>query len=232
MKTKLNRTNTVAVVGFARAEPQEVDRPLRRRRLMRATLIGAMLVPILGRAATAQELHVDGSQSPVVRFVSRTPVHHFEGVTEKIVGYVVLDGRGLSAANPSETEIYFEVDLASIDTGIGLRNRHMRENYLEVEKYPYASFSGRIAGAQTGAGAARVTAVGIFTVHGVSKQREIACRVTERGGGYRADCAFMVELSEHAIEVPSVMFVRVANQIEVRVEFTVSPAHDRPDERP
>jgi hypothetical protein len=104
----------------------------------------------------------------------------------------------------------------------------MRDNYLEVEKYPHATFSGRIAGAQMGAGAARVTAEGMFTVHGVTKQREIACQVTERGVGYRAQCAFMVELSDHAIEIPSVMFVRVANQIEVRVEFTVSPAEGEP----
>ena len=28
------------------------------------------------------------------------------------------------------------MDLRTLDTGIGLRNRHLRENYLEVDKAP------------------------------------------------------------------------------------------------
>jgi polyisoprenoid-binding protein YceI len=203
-----------------------------RTEVARRLLVGALLSACGTHAASAQELHVDRGQPTVVRFISRTQLDEFEGVTERIDGYVVLDGQELGAANPSDTEIYFEVDLASIDTGIGLRNRHMRDNYLEVEKHPYASFAGRIAGAQMGAGASRVTAVGVFTVHGVSRQREIACQVTSRGRGYRADCAFVVELSDHAIEIPKVMFLELANAIEVRVEFTVSPAGDQQEGRP
>ena len=79
------------------------------------------------------------------------------------------------------------MDLASIDTGIGLRNRHMRDNYLEVEKYPYASFKGAIGAVQPSAdGGGRVTASGTFTIHGVSREREITCDVTPVGEGYHA----------------------------------------------
>lgn len=37
------------------------------------------------------------------------------------------------------------VDLASLDTGIGLRNRHMRENHLHTDEFPEAVFSGSMA---------------------------------------------------------------------------------------
>ena len=33
----------------------------------------------------------------------------------------------------------FTVDLTKLDTGIDLRNRHMKEKYLEVDKYPIAT---------------------------------------------------------------------------------------------
>jgi hypothetical protein len=42
----------------------------------------------------------------------------------------------------------------------------------------------------------------------------------------------VVELSDHAIEIPKVMFLELANAIEVRVEFTVSPAGDQQEGRP
>ena len=34
--------------------------------------------------------------------------------------------------------VKFTVPLASLETGIGLRDRHMREKYLQVDKYPDA----------------------------------------------------------------------------------------------
>lgn len=205
---------------------------LNRTEVARWVLIGTILSSSGARLAAAQELHVDGGKSTVVRFISRTQLAEFEGVTERIDGYVVLGGRGLAMTHPSETDLYFEVDLASIDTGIGLRNRHMRDNYLEVEKYPYASFAGRIARTEFGKdGAARVVAQGAFTVHGVTRPHEIPCEVAPSDEGYRATCAFLVRLSDHAIEIPNVMFLELANEIDVRVEFTVSPAADPRENR-
>ena len=185
-------------------------------------------------SVAAQELQVDPSAQNVVRFTSQTQVAEFEGVTDKIDGYVLLDGEPLSdTTGGDDTELYFEVDLASLDTGIGLRNRHMRDDYLEVEKYPYASFKGKIVHSEaSGNGDARLTATGTFTVHGVSMDREITCDVTPTGPGYRAKCAFPVLLSDHHIEIPKVMFLKLSNEIQVDVEFTVAPAGSRPGRIP
>jgi polyisoprenoid-binding protein YceI len=169
---------------------------------------------------------VDRSADRVARFISSTPVDEFDGVTENIDGYVLLDGQPLTASTGGDdTELYLEVDLASIDTGIGLRNRHMRDNYLEVEEFPYASFRGRITDVRpTAGGGGRVTASGTFSVHGVSREREIACDVAPAGRGYRARCAFPVLLTDHDIEIPKVMFLKLADEVQVEVEFTVAPA--------
>jgi len=177
---------------------------------------------------------VDRSAQNVVRFTSRTQVDEFDGVTDKIDGYVLLDGEPLSAATGGDdTELYFEVDLAGLDTGIGLRDRHMRDNYLEVKKYPYASFKGKITHTEvTGSGDAKVTAAGTFSVHGVFMERDIVCDVTAAGPGYRAVCKFPVLLSDHHIEIPKVMFLKLSNEIQVDVQFTVSPAGDHPGRKP
>ena len=180
----------------------------------------------------AQELHVDQGASRVARFGSRTQLDAFEGVTEKIDGYVLLRGGPLSTtAGDDDAEMYFEVDLASLTTGIGLRDRHMRDDYLEVKKYPYASFRGRIVHAESRAdGGAQVAAAGTFTVHGVSVDREIACDVVPIGEGYEAKCAFEVRLADHGIQIPRIMFLKVAAEVHVDVAFTVSPPESPPRE--
>lgn len=210
-----------------------------RRRASRAGAAWCFMAALLGLGAVplslaAQELQVDPNSRNVTRFISRTQVNEFEGVTNRIDGYVFRDGDPLSAPDGSRAnELYFEVDLASLDTGIGLRNRHMRDDYLEVQKYPYASFKGRIIRSEgSGDGGAHITAAGTLTVHGVSREREIPCDVTRAGAGYTARCAFEVLLSDHAIRIPKIMFLKLSNQIRVEAEFTVIPGEDRPGEKP
>jgi polyisoprenoid-binding protein YceI len=45
----------------------------------------------------------------------------------------------IDEAHPERSEVDVEVDLASLDTGIGERDRHLRgESFLDVERYPTA----------------------------------------------------------------------------------------------
>lgn len=202
----------------------------RRRRPTAAATWGAVLAASLTWStslAAAQEYHVDREAAENrVRFISRASIEDFDGVTDRIDGYVLLDGPTLTAETAGEgTEIYLEVDLASLDTGIGLRNRHMRDNYLEVDRFPFATYEGRIERAVPGGGGAfQVTARGTLGIHGVSRERDLECRVVPRGAGYLAHCAFETLLSDHDIEIPKVMFLKLANEIRLEVDFAVVPA--------
>jgi hypothetical protein len=48
--------------------------------------------------------------------------------------------------------------------------------------------------------------------------------VEARSPGYRALCAFEVLLSDHQIEIPKVMFLKLANEISLELDFVVTPA--------
>lgn len=77
---------------------------------------------------------VQGSSANHVSFTSIAPLEEIVGKTSIVTGYVSLpDG-----ASPAKGEVH--VDLASLDTGLSLRNKHMRENHLETDKYPEAMF--------------------------------------------------------------------------------------------
>ncbi len=174
----------------------------------------------------AQEFQVDLGKENKVRFISDAPLEDFEGVTNRIDGFLFLAGEGLGGETDlRESEFYFEVDLASLDTGMGLRNRHMRENYLEVEEYPYATFSGRVTSLRTsGSGRYRAVARGSFSVHGIEREREIECSVEASGQPLRVQCAFQVLLSDHDIPIPKLMFMKIDEVMELDLDFFLSPA--------
>ncbi len=176
--------------------------------------------------ASAQEYQVDLQRKNRVRFVSDAPLEDFEGVTERIDGFLFLEGEGLGGETDlTASEFYFEVDLASLDTGIGLRNRHMRDNYLETEEYPFAAFSGRVVElVEASAGTYRARSRGTFSVHGVGREREIECDGVPDQGGLRVRCAFQVVLSDHDIPIPRLMFMKINEVMELDLDFFLSPA--------
>lgn len=194
-----------------------------RRGVVGMALLFALALP--GCRAAAQEFHVDPTAANLVRFVSRAAIEEFDGVTSGIDGYVLLDASELTTdAGGDGTAFYLEVDLASLDTGIGLRNRHMRDNYLEVSRFPFATYEGIIERTVAVGGGYRVTTFGRLSIHGVARERRLTCRVDRAGTGYRAQCAFEVLLTDHDIEIPKVMFLKLANEIRLELDFTVVPA--------
>lgn len=65
------------------------------------------------------------TESGNVNFLSKASLNEFNGESDKLNGLIDL----------SQNLLDFYVDLNTLDTGIGLRNKHMRDNYLETEDY-------------------------------------------------------------------------------------------------
>ena len=175
-----------------------------------------------------QEFHVDLDADNTVLFRSSAAIEVVEGRTDRIDGYIVLDSERVEAGEPScPTGFYLEVDLASLDTGLGLRNRHMRNNYLEVQEFPYVTFDGTIEDVETlQAERFRVWGVGAMEIHGVSREMRIPCDLSVEEDGYRAHCSFEVLLTDFDITIPKLMFLKLANEIRLELDFTVRPALD------
>jgi len=172
-------------------------------------------------AAQALECHVDTSAQNLVRFVSDAPIEDFDGKTGDIDGYVYWDGDSLTAgANYDGSELYFEVPLATLRTGIGLRDRHMRENYLETDQHPYASYKGVISSVEAGSADGWIVhSEGELSIHGIARKTQFDCRVTPHPGGFHVTSAFAVKLPDYRIEVPSLMFMKISEVIQLELDF-------------
>ncbi|MBR9976432.1 MAG: YceI family protein [Bacteroidetes bacterium] len=170
--------------------------------------------------AQKTEYHVDRSANNMVKFVSDAPVEDFEGVTDNIDGYLVYQGDDPTA----DSDLYFEVDLRTLDTGIGLRNRHMREDYLHTDKYPHAKFNGRIVEASSSSGKTNVKVRGTMDIHGVKRPMEVKGSFSGSGDRLRIRTTFDVKLTEHKIEVPQFMFLKIDENMELALDFTLKKA--------
>ena len=169
------------------------------------------------------ELNVDKQSSNQVKFISNAPIEKFEGVTDKIDGYVLWAGDTIT----DSSEFYFEVDLNSLDTGIGLRNRHMRENYLETDNYRFASYFGAISHVEKdSSGSLNITAAGTFKLHGIEKPLELAVLAKKAGGAYIVETHFAVALSDYDIKVPKLMFMKVEENMAVSVKIKLKTITD------
>ena len=198
---------------------------------MREGSFGKALVPwvwlgtawCLGAAPplSAQECHVDLERENRVRFLSDAPREDFQGTTDRIDGFLFLAGGGLAGPLGDGQG----GPLARLDTGIGLRNRHMRDNYLDTNQFPFAVFSGGISSlTRADSGEFHVTTRGILGIHGVDREREVECQAETLGQGLRVRCAFQVRLSDHDIPIPKLMFMTINEVMEVELDFFLSPA--------
>jgi polyisoprenoid-binding protein YceI len=172
---------------------------------------------------------VPGGAGDAVSFTSNAPVEIIHGNTNQISGEVLFDDSfKFDARHPFK--INFSVDLTRIDTGMDMRNEHMRTTFLETAQYPRATFQAEritldakpdLRKSQT----VKLAATGNFTVHGVTVQKTIPLTVayTPRTAGKPATIRivgkFPVPLEQHHIKRPEALFVRLADTVYVDLDM-------------
>lgn len=169
------------------------------------------------------------TDSSEVVFESSAPLESFEGKTSEVRGRIGCDPDRL--AGPCDLRIV--VDLASLDTGIGMRNDHMRDRHLETDRFPEAEFTGTsivTASSETleAGKSVRLTVRGQFALHGVTRDREIEAVATLAGDGkLHVKAEFPVSLEAHEISRPGFLVMKLADEQKVRISLICSPEGER-----
>lgn len=145
------------------------------------------------------------TETGTVEFLSKASLKEFTGTSSSLNGLVDLDKNLLD----------FFIDLNTVNTGIGLRDRHMRDNYLETKKFPFAEFTGKIETVPTmSKGQIReVTAKGKFKIHGVEREITVPGKLTMISDSeLKLEAQFKVLLSDYKIDIPTVVFYELSEE--------------------
>lgn len=130
-------------------------------------------------------------------------------------GYLEIDGRGAHVTGGKDG--VFAVQLAELTTGIDLRDHHMKEKYLQVDKYPTALL--KIDGFPAASG----KFTGTLTMHGVVKPVAGDVTLTPDGKRMAVVAKFGLKLGDFAIDTPSWLGTKVADNVTVNASFVADP---------
>ena len=164
--------------------------------------------------AAAAPLHADvtrfriQSEASEVAFRATSRLMNADGRFSRFAGDVTVDPADLNTAR-----VTVRVEAASLDTGITMRDRHLRsEDFFHVEKFPAITFESlRVEGAGR-----RLLVVGRLTLRGVTREVRVPVDVSVAGNRLEARGQFDVKRTDHRMIYDSTM-----NPIgdRVRIEF-------------
>jgi len=184
-------------------------------------LAACMAVPAVSQAdATTFFVRADGQSKAT--FVSDAPLETMVGKSSKVSGSLTVD-----PADITKTTGSFKVPVVSLRTDNDLRDEHLQgDGWLDAKKTPNIHFEitevilGKKDSPALKSGKYRKVQVkGKFTAHGVSKPVLAKGTVNWSGKQLRIKADFTVVLEDHNVSVPSIVRLKVANDIAVSVDL-------------
>lgn len=127
------------------------------------------------------------------------------------------------------------VPLQKLETGIALRDRHMKEKYLEVAKFPAATLEVSKAALKIpdNGKAAEGEATGAFTLHGVKKDIKFRYKGSCDGTGVcDVTGSFDISFNDYGVVVPSYLGVTVKPETSIVASFQVKRDEPPPPAAP
>jgi len=163
-----------------------------------------------------QQPSIYQTTSGKIAFRSDAPLETIKAVSNDLIGLLDI----------SKKKFSFKIDVHSFKGfNSPLQKEHFNENYMESDKYPYASFSGKIIEDVDLSidGNYELRAKGDLMIHNVSQERIIKTNVTVKTQVITVNSGFTILLSDHNIPIPKVVYQKLADEIKVEVNATFEP---------
>lgn len=169
----------------------------------------------LGQSQEGASKALYRSDNGVVSFVSDAPLELISARSNELAG--LLD--------PEKGTFAFQIATQTL-TGFNspLQQEHFYENYIETEKYPTATFTGKIIEKVdfNTPGEQEIRAKGILDIHGVKKERIVKVDLEIEKDRFTARSTFTVNLEDHNITIPKLVYQKIAEEVQVNIQVTLT----------
>jgi polyisoprenoid-binding protein YceI len=176
---------------------------------LKQTLVLVLGFVLVGSPAALAKLARDGGKASV-SFTAKGPAGmNIIGTTSDL--QVKDDGKN----------VIVNVALKDLTTGIAMRDKHLREKYLEVGKYPDAVLTVERGALKVPAGSeVSGEAKGVMKLHGKSKTASFSYKAKKSGSSYIVTGSVHVNIVDYGITIPSFLGVTVKPDVDVSVSFS------------
>lgn len=107
-----------------------------------------------------------------------------------------------------------------------LMQKHFNENYLESDKFPKASFKGKIINPEkielNSNWTKEIDYEGDLTIHGVTKKIKNQAQITMKNNTLTINSVFYVNLKDYEIKIPSTVINNVAEKVQVEINLILT----------
>ena len=172
-----------------------------------ATVAGVLLAAGVAEAEPAR-FRIQPEVSDV-GFRATSRLMDANGKFSRVTGEVTLDPK-----DPGTTMITLTIESASIDTGIGMRDKHLRSaDFLDVARFPTMTFESQ----RVEVVGRRATVTGQLTLHGVTREIVVPVDVRFSESALEATGEFQLNRRDYGINYSS--FLNPIGNV-VHVTFT------------
>ena len=174
------------------------------------TLVGLLF---LSTAIFAQE-----------KMITKTGKINFEASIPAFEEVKALNSNVTCVLNSKTGEIASLALMKSFRFKIALMEEHFNENYVESDKFPKATFKGKIENFDVNAltaTAKEFNMTGKMEIHGKSKDVSTKAKIKKTDAGIEIKSDFYVNASDYDIAIPSIVKNKVSNKIGIKTEFIV-----------
>ena len=136
--------------------------------------------------------------------------------------------RQVNAALDTQTgDFVFKVLMKSFIFEKALMQEHFNENYVESDKYPNATFKGRITNLEdidfSKPGGYEAVVEGELTIHGQTNKVKENGMFEVKSGSINGTTKFTIKLGDYKIGIPGAVAGKLSEVIEITVDIELKP---------
>jgi polyisoprenoid-binding protein YceI len=162
--------------------------------------------------------------SQAQRFITKTGQIKFysDSPLEKIEAH---DRQVNAALDATTGDFVFKVLIKSFEFEKALMQEHFNENYLESDKFPNATFLGKVINNKeintSKDGVFEVMVEGKLTIHGTTRQVKTKGIFEIKGEKIGAKAKFSILLADYNIKIPGAVTNSISKSIEITVDMVL-----------
>ena len=155
------------------------------------------------------------TKNGMIKFHSEAPMETIEAINNQV-----------NCAFDMETgDMVFKVLIKGFEFEKALMQEHFNENYMYSDKYPNATFAGKVkdwdkSKMEEGM-TMEVMVEGDLTIKGVKKQVSETGTLEMKDGKIMAKTIFPVNLSDYEVKIPKTVIDNIAETVEVTVDVVL-----------
>ena len=155
------------------------------------------------------------TKSGTIKFFSDTPMEKIEAENRQVN----------SALDFSTGNFVFKVLIRGFEFPKALMQEHFNENYMESEKFPNSTFSGKITNIKdvnlSKDGVYKVVVEGDLAMHGVTNKVKVNGTLEVKAGKVLGNSSFNVTPKDYNITIPKAVIKNISEAIKVDVNVSM-----------